>query len=251
MNPTLSVAIQALADLSRFLLRSLDALEHQASASLNHKHYFTHLHSAAERLLADKLRKAARLSQFSWQLDLIDPRYLFLHRHPDCFLSLVLYKHNKAHTCLVYNILTQEVYSAISGLGAYANTRRIRVSKKNTGRNQAELCVIAFDRAAFMRYNAQNIFKHWLVTGSSMLDIVRLASGCIDGVVTLHLNPIQLQIAQLLLQEAGALTESLQPVQQNVDRGASGTAEHGENPVSLIAAHQQVITHLKRHLCLT
>lgn len=253
MNPTISVAVHALADLSRFLLQSLDRIERRGLKSADYQDYFTHLQITAEKLLAEKLDKAGKLSQITWQLDLISQKSFFLHNYPSCFSSLILYKQKKVYGCVIYNLLTQDVYHAVSGFGARNNTRRIRVSKQYyTESYRTEKYILALDHAAVSYYQVQP-FKQWLVTGSSMQDIVNLASGFIDGVITLSLNATQFQVAQLLLQEAGALTES---IPANIKSHAQNTinqhieTEQEKKIVPLISANQYVLTHLKQDLCL-
>ena len=235
MNPTVSLAIQALTDVSRFLLGSIDQVRPKGNKSANLSNYFASVRSGADQILAEKLANAARLSELSWQFDMLGQLNYGLHNHPDYFLSLFIRKKDKPYAALIYNPLTQNVYSAVIGLGAYANTKRIRLTKKP----YSDQAIVSFDRTALLKYQPYKAFTCWTVTGSPMLDIVRLASGAVDGLVIAQLNTIQLNVARLLLQESGGLVELLEQTDTDADAPMHG----------LIAANQYFLARLKTVLC--
>ncbi len=65
-----------------------------------------------------------------WVVDPIDGTKAFINHRPEWTISAALVSGNEPVLAVVYNPVTEEMYDAVTGQGAFLNGRRIEVSKK-------------------------------------------------------------------------------------------------------------------------
>jgi len=150
-------------------------------------------------------------NDFQWIIDPLDGTTNFLHGFPQFAVSIALRHRNRLEQAVVYNPLSQELFTASRGAGALLNDRRMRVSNRRnldgallgTGfpfKDEAYLePYLDMFRALFPR--TAGIRR----AGSAALDLAFVAAGRLDGFWEIGLNLWDMAAGVLLIQEAGGL----------------------------------------------
>jgi len=145
----------------------------------------------------------------TWYIDPLDGTTNFLHGLPIFAISIGLSREGQLVAGLIYNPVTESMYIAEKGQGAYLNNRRLRVAarrdigealigcgiphlgKSGHGRFKMELSAV-MARASNLRR-----------LGAAALDLCFVASGAYDGYWERDLKPWDLAAGTLIIREAG------------------------------------------------
>jgi myo-inositol-1(or 4)-monophosphatase len=147
-----------------------------------------------------------------WIVDPLDGTTNFMHGIPMFSISIALEREGELVAGLVYNPITDELFSAEKGKGAFLNDkRRLRVAARKTlgdtvvatgiphrGRPghhgfMAEMQAVMHEVAGIRR------------TGSAALDLAFTAAGRFDGYWERNLQPWDLAAGIVLVREAGGI----------------------------------------------
>ena len=146
-----------------------------------------------------------------WIIDPIDGTTNFMHGIPMFAISIALEEMGEVTSALVYAPISDEMFWAEKGQGAFLNDRRLRVAARrhmgdtvigtgipHLGRPEnpsyaAEMSAIAGECAGIRRM------------GSAALDLAYVAAGRFDGVWETGLSPWDIAAGLLLAREAGAM----------------------------------------------
>jgi len=144
-----------------------------------------------------------------WIIDPLDGTTNFLHGIPHFAISIALERDGEIIAGVVYQPLTDEVYHAEKGAGAYVNERRLRVS----ARRKLEDAVIATgiphrgrgDHPTFVRQLTAVMAATAGVRrfGAAALDLAYVAAGRCDAFWETALAPWDIAAGLLLVREAG------------------------------------------------
>ena len=147
--------------------------------------------------------------QHRWIVDPLDGTTNFLHGIPLFAISIALERQGRLQAGIVYNPISDELFSAERGAGAFLNDRRIRVS----ARSKISEAVIATgiphrgrgDHGRFLKDLAGVMAASAGVRrcGAAALDLVWLAAGRFDGFWESGLSAWDIAAGALILREAG------------------------------------------------
>jgi len=150
-----------------------------------------------------------------WVVDPLDGTTNFRHGVPQFSISIALERDETPVAAVVFNPISDELYVAERGAGAFFNNRRMRVS----GRNNLSECLIGCgvpfstrgDPALF-RAEMSALQPH--VAGmrrfsSAALDLAWVASGRFDGFWERGLSRWDTAAGVLLVREAGGIVTDL------------------------------------------
>ncbi len=172
-----------------------------------------------------------------WIVDPLDGTTNFLHGIPHFSISVALERAGVLIAGIVYNPVTDDLFTAERGQGAYLNDRRLRVAARkelgasviacgvpHTGRGdhdrfRRELTVVQARAAGIRRF------------GSAALDLAWLAAGRFDGYWERHLSAWDMAAGALMVREAGGYVSDLAGGEKMFDRGevvAGNEAVHRE-----------------------
>ncbi|MFK7791255.1 MAG: inositol monophosphatase family protein [Devosiaceae bacterium] len=150
--------------------------------------------------------------QHRWIVDPLDGTTNFLHSMPHFAVSIALERDGELVAGLVYNPITDEMFSAEKGQGAYLNDKRLRVASR---RKLAD-CVIVNgmphlgrgDHALWLREAATMMRKvsGMRRMGAAALDLCWVAAGRMDGYWEDGLQPWDMAAGLIILREAGGIT---------------------------------------------
>lgn len=233
LSPALNVMVAAARKAARLLVRDFNELEHLQVSMKGPADFVTSADERTERILFEELSKARPGYGFYGEeggmregpdkthrfiIDPIDGTTNFLHGVPHFAISIALEREGQLVSAVVYNPITDELYVAEKGHGAYLNDKRLRVAARKelapsliaTGipfmargtneereRSLAEVKTVVSRTAGIRRF------------GSAALDCAFVAAGRFDGFWERDLNPWDIAAGILLVREAGGLVTNL------------------------------------------
>jgi myo-inositol-1(or 4)-monophosphatase len=150
-----------------------------------------------------------------WIIDPIDGTTNFLHGIPHFAISIGLEMDGEIIAGLVFNPVTDEMYYAEKGKGAFLNDRRLRVS----ARSNLNECVIATGIPFHGRPGHKPFLKQLERVmgevagvrrmGTASLDLAYVAAGRCDGFWEMGLKPWDIAAGIILVREAGGFITEL------------------------------------------
>jgi myo-inositol-1(or 4)-monophosphatase len=179
--------------------------------------------------------------EFLWMLDPIDGTVNFLHGLPLCAVSLSLLCADTVIAAVVDLPFIGTQYTAVLGHGAYADNKRLQVSKTSTlatalvsidqytfgddaeRKNRLRLCL-----TEHLAHDAQRV----RMLGASAIDLAWTAEGRLDACIMLGNNPWDTSAGVLIAREAGARV---------LDQDGS---DHSQQSLSTIAVTPTLETNL-------
>ncbi len=160
-------------------------------------------------ILSEESREIKKGSRYRWIIDPLDGTTNYAHGFPVFCVSIALEKEGEIITGVVYNPVSEELFVAEKGEGAFMNGSSISVSK--TTKISRSLLATGFPYDIWrdpnnninyfggMALEAQAIRR----AGSAALDLAHTAAGRFDGFWELKLHPWDTAAGWLLVNEAG------------------------------------------------
>lgn len=162
-------------------------------------------------ILAEEGQYPAGDGRHTWIIDPIDGTTNFAHGFPWFCSSIALEKDGRLLVGVIYNPMTDELFTASAGSGAFLNGRRIRVSQ----RSPLSGCLLGtgfpYDCATDPENNFDSFIRFQKAArgirraGAAALDLAYVAAGRLDGFWEVKLKPWDVAAGCLLIQEAGGL----------------------------------------------
>ncbi len=171
-------------------------------------------------------------SDHKWIIDPLDGTTNYLHSHPFFAVSLALESFGELVAGVIYDPLSEEVFTAEKGRGAYLNDRRMRVA----ARTAMDECLIATGVPAinrtehgvflFEQRNIMNQVAGVRATGSAALNLAYVATGRFDGYWESGLKPWDVAAGMLMVREAGGFVTEPDPNASIYETGRILAANH-------------------------
>jgi myo-inositol-1(or 4)-monophosphatase len=147
--------------------------------------------------------------QHRWIVDPLDGTTNFLHGIPLFTISIALERQGRLQAGLIYNPISDELFTTERGAGAFLNDRRIRVA----GRSQLAEAVVATGIPHLGRGDPGRFIRELSAmmgavagirrTGAASLDLAWVAAGRFDGFWEHGLSAWDVAAGTLLIREAG------------------------------------------------
>jgi myo-inositol-1(or 4)-monophosphatase len=225
MHPMLNIAVRAARSAGNVIVRHIDRLDSLTVQTKDRNDFVTEVDRQAEQAIISTLRKAypnhgilAEESgadggdEFQWIIDPLDGTTNYLHGFPQYAVSIALRQRGRLEQGLVYNPLSQELFTATRGGGAFLNERRIRVSNRKG--LEGALLGTGFPFKAQQHLDTYlDMFRALFPmsagirrAGSASLDLAFVAAGRLDGFWEIGLSIWDMAAGVLLVQEAGGLS---------------------------------------------
>ena len=251
-SPQINLIIKACMKASRSLIRDFGEIENLQVSNKGPGDFVTSADKRTEKILIEELQKAhpeygiiteetgiinKSNTEKRWIIDPIDGTMNFLNGVPQFAISIG-YEDKGEITCgLIFNPITNEMFIAEKGNGAYLNNSRIRVSNKKkvkdallvTGgpKGNSKIKDIIFSEYIKVSKNVSNVRKF----GSAALDMAYVACGRFDGYWQRELNYWDIAAGIIILKEAGGFINFFEedvnnPLKKNII--ASNSSIHGE-----------------------
>ena len=258
LSPALNVMVAAARKAGRPLIRDFGELENLQISQKGPADFVTSADKRTEQILVDELTRVRpgygflaeetgaiegkdRTHRFI--IDPIDGTTNFMHGIPHFAISIGLEREGQLVSAVVFNPVTDDLFTAEKGHGAYLNNKRLRVAaRKNMGeaviatglpfmgkdghaRTQAELKIMMAATAGVRRF------------GAASLDLAYVAAGRFDGFWEHGLSPWDVAGGILLVREAGGMVSDLE--------GRTAALEAGHIAAANEALHPQMLKLLK------
>ena len=227
---------------SRSLIRDFGELENLQVSSKGPGDFVSSADKRTEKTIIEELQKAhpeygiiteetgiINKSNIKnrWIIDPIDGTMNFLNGIPQFAISIAYEEDNEIICGVIFNPITNEMFCAEKGNGAYLNNSRIRVSNKKKLKDA--LLVTGGPKGAskiknkiYSEYiNVSNNVSNVRKFGSAALDMAYVACGRFDGYWQRELNYWDIAAGVIILREAGGFTDFFQddisfPLKKNV-----------------------------------
>ena len=153
-----------------------------------------------------------------WIIDPIDGTFNFLNGIPHFAISVAYEEKNEIVCGFIFDPIKNETFFAEKGSGAFFNSSRIRVTKKNKLLN----CALATGGPKSDSLRKEKIFEEYTKIskavdapvrkfGSAALDLAYVASGRFDGYWEWELNYWDVAAGMVIIKEAGGYVEFIEP----------------------------------------
>ena len=152
--------------------------------------------------------------EYTWFIDPLDGTVNYVHGIPFFCVSLGVFKEEKPYIGVCYNPISEDLFSAESGKGAFRNGKKISVS--GTSLLVDSLVVTGFPYSLAELDDSMTRFSRilrevqWIRRfGSAALDLCFVASGAFDGFWEVGLHPWDVAAGVAVLLEAGGRVSGL------------------------------------------
>ena len=160
-----------------------------------------------------------------WIVDPLDGTTNFLHGLPHFAISIALEREGELVAAVIYNPITEELFTAEKGKGAHLNDKRLRVSAR---RNMSEALIAT--GIPFTGRPGHSQFQKELSTimgqvagirrfGSAALDLAYVAAGRYDGYWERGLNIWDIAAGILIVREAGGIVMDTEGQRRTLETG--------------------------------
>lgn len=160
-------------------------------------------------ILAEESGRSDGSSDFTWVVDPLDGTMNFAHGLPIFSVSIGVMKNDEIIAGVVYDVMTDTVYSSEKGSGAFANDKKLSVSDTTDLGKSLLVTGFPYDIKDNPK-NAIGKFGDLLKAasgvrrlGSAAIDCCYIASGSLDGFWEVRLNAWDICAGHLIIKEAG------------------------------------------------
>jgi myo-inositol-1(or 4)-monophosphatase len=236
----LNVMTAAATKAARGLVRDFGEIENLQVSKTGPADFVTTADKKAEEVLVAGLTKARPRFGFlleeggkiegadtsnRWIIDPLDGTTNFLHGIPHFSISIALERDGEPVAGVIYEPITDQMFWAEKGQGAYLNGRRIRVSARRRLEESLFATGIPFagkqdhDRFLSQLKAVMAVSAGVRRFGSAALDLAYVAAGRYEGFWEFGLHPWDIAAGIVLVREAGGFV---------TDIGGGGMMESGE-----------------------
>jgi len=230
-SPAMNVMMAAARKAARPLNRDFNELENLQISQKGPGDFVTHADKRTEQILIEELSKARPGYGFLGEeggsvegkdkthrfiIDPIDGTSNFLHGIPHFAISIALEREGQLVAGLVYNPITEEMFTAEKGSGAWLNSKRLRVASR---RDMAPAMFATGLPFLGRPHHARALAEAGAVMavtsgirrfGAAALDLAWTAAGRIDGFWEHGINLWDTAAGILLVREAGGIVSDFQ-----------------------------------------
>jgi myo-inositol-1(or 4)-monophosphatase len=241
-SPLITVMTQAARKAARALVRDFGEVENLQVSLKGPANFVTAADRRAEEILHVELAKARPTFGFLmeergrvagkdashvWIVDPLDGTTNFLHGIPLFAISIGLERDGALVAGLVFNPITDEMFVAERGKGAFLNDRRLRVAARRELADTVIGCGLPHRGGRV----DLNLFRKELAavqpqvaglrrTGAAALDMAWVAAGRFDGFWERGLSPWDLAAGLVILREAGGFATDIDGGDAVLEKGS-------------------------------
>jgi myo-inositol-1(or 4)-monophosphatase len=240
-SPIVTVMEQAARKAGRTLVRDFGEVENLQVSLKGPANFVSAADRRAEDILHTELSKARKDFSFLmeergevagkdtnnvWVVDPLDGTTNFLHGIPLFAISIAHVKDGEPQAGLIYNPITDELFVAERGKGAFLHNRRLRVAARKTLADCVVTCGIPHrgrgDLALFRKELTvvQEQVAGVRRTGAAALDLAWVAAGRFDAFWERNLSPWDMAAGMVLIREAGGFVTDIDGGDKILDKGS-------------------------------
>jgi myo-inositol-1(or 4)-monophosphatase len=230
-SPLINVMVAAARKAARTLKRDFGEVENLQVSLKGPGNFVTAADRKAEETLRAELAKARPGYGFlgeeggkhegsdgthTWIVDPLDGTTNFLHGIPQFAISIGLERSGSVVAGVIYNPITDELFVAERGKGAFLNDRRLRVAARKLLADSVIACGLPhlgrgdLDLGLRELGAVQDKVAGLRRFGSAALDLAFVAAGRIDGYWERNLSPWDMAAGIVIVREAGGFVTDLE-----------------------------------------
>jgi myo-inositol-1(or 4)-monophosphatase len=254
----LNVMIKAARKAARTLKRDFGEVEHLQVSLKGPANFVTAADRKAEEILREELvqarpgygflgeeggERAGTDKTHTWIVDPLDGTTNFLHGIPHFCISIGLRRDETIVAGVIYNPISDELFVAERGKGAFLNDKRLRVAARRRLADAVVTCglphlgrgdlALATKELAAVQPKVAGLRRF----GSAALDLAWVAAGRFDGYWERNLSPWDVAGGLVILREAGGFASGLD--------GRDDILEKGDVVAGNEAIHRELLATLK------
>ena len=254
LSPALNVMTTAARKAGRKLIRDFGELENLQVSMKGPADFVTSADQRTEQILIEELQRARPGYCFLVEesgliegpdkthrfiIDPLDGTTNFLHAIPHFAISIGLEREGQLVSAVVYNPVTDEMFTAEKGHGAYLNDKRLRVAaRKHLPESLIATGIPFLGKEGHERYlkeleavmGATSGVRRF---GAAALDLAYVAAGRFDGFWERGLKPWDMAAGILLVREAGGFVSDLDGGSRALEAGHILAANETLHPMLL------------------
>lgn len=149
-----------------------------------------------------------------WVIDPIDGTMNFVHMQRNFSISIGIFENGEGQLGYIYDVIRDELYSAVKGEGAYINEKPLEklkeepVEKAIIGINPVWLTDNKRIEPSILRRLVKDI-RGARSVGSAALEMAFVSTGWFDGYIALSLNPWDFAAGLVIIEELGGKATKL------------------------------------------
>ena len=241
-SPQINLITRACMKASRSLIRDFGEIENLQVSTKGPGDFVSSADKRTEKIIMEELQKAhpdygiiteeagiinKKNTKNRWIIDPIDGTMNFLNGVPQFAISVGYEENNEIICGVIFNPITNEMFCAEKGNGAYLNNSRIRVSSKKKLKDALLVTggpkgISKIKDKIFSEYiNISNKVSSVRKFGSAALDMAYVACGRFDGYWQRELNYWDIAAGIVILKEAGGFVDFFEddpnlPLKKNI-----------------------------------
>ena len=240
LSPVLNVMVAAARKAGRALIRDFGEIENLQVSRKGPADFVSTADKRTEKILIDELTKARPGYGFLLEesgtiegtdkthrfiIDPLDGTTNFLHSIPQFAISMALERENTLVSAVVFNPITDEMFIAERGRGAFLNDHRLRVAARTSLTEALAVTGTPFhgetghEQFLGEMKAAMNATAGIRRFGSAALDLAWIAAGRFDVYWERDLSPWDIAAGILLVREAGGVVTDLDGSEAMLESG--------------------------------
>jgi myo-inositol-1(or 4)-monophosphatase len=162
-------------------------------------------------ILAEEGGETKSDSDYLWVIDPLDGTTNFAHGLPIFSVSIGVQKNGEIIAGVVYDVMSDVIYSAEYRSGAYSNGKKINVSDNENLSHSLLVTGFPYNIAenpenALEKFSALTLASRGMRRlGSAAIDFCYVANGVFDAFWEVHLHPWDICAGKLIVEEAGGI----------------------------------------------
>ena len=179
--------------------------------------------------------------QITWIIDPIDGTNNFITKYPYFCISIAGYANNEIISGCILNPLTNELFLAVKGNGAYLNNKKYKVSDESKFSNLIYGTGFVISAPQSVKKNMKNLqnivgeIKSFRRTGSAALDLAYASCGRQHGYWQLLARPWDYAAGVILIKEAGGIVTEVNGKELNLESKSLLASNNSKNHKKMIS----------------
>jgi len=220
-----NIAVRAARAAGNIIVRNMDRIDRLAVAAKRSNDFVSEVDQQAEAAIIDILKqaypnhgiyaeesgRADESAEYQWIIDPLDGTTNYLHGFPQFSVSIALKHKTRLEAAVIYDPVSQELFTAARGEGAQLNDKRIRVSGYSGLKGALLSTGFPYTDQSYLDTYIETMKSLMAPTagirrpGSAALDLAWLAAGRTDGFWEFNLNAWDIAAGVLIVREAGGI----------------------------------------------
>ena len=225
MQAMVNIAVRAARAAGGIIVRNMDRLDRLKIVAKRDNDFVSNVDRMSEEIIISTIRdaypahgilaeesgKQTQESEFQWIIDPLDGTTNYLHGFPQFAVSIALKHKNRLEVGVIYDPVSQELFTASRGNGATLNDKKIRVSAQKGLTNALLGTGFPYHDHSYLDTYLETMKALMQKTagirrpGSAALDLAWLAAGRIDGFWEFNLKPWDIAAGAIIIREAGGI----------------------------------------------